>query len=197
MLKRLKTYRVVLFGLVWIMLFVMQIAEFINTGILLSITTLIYLFLPLAMLVFDELDWKIPAVVAAIIMAIVCYFNYHTVQSISCLILILFIYFQQRIKAWVWILAYAVIRLGATFGEFGFITLPFELILNVGVRNIYGMNDTVMYEALLYYVFLAKHTFLGGKIKISSMKIGAVVKKTNRSETGYTYLDEYKKNMKK
>ena len=135
-------------------------------------------------IIFDELEWKIPTLIASALPLVFAlsqfvhwmpfsnplHFIHFLVLLIADTLPILFSFFSKRINGWFWVAA------------------AFTMYL-----MFFALNLSHVY-CLFYCIFFSKHTFLGQSL------IACSANNTNTfstSSTRYTYLDEYKKNMKK
>lgn len=164
--------RNILFCLCWLILCI--------TGF--HLPSILFRFLPvLLLLIFDELGHQKPALVAA---AIPFIFSFRVVSFTSLLPLlcslllifaealpILYLLFQKRFNAWLWV------------------ALPFVCYL---VLFCLGWGASAL---LLYCFFFAKDTFLDRSI--AEFNASGFRSSASSAPAVYSYLDEYKKNMKK
>ena len=168
--------RNILFCLCWLVLCI--------TGLYLP--GFLFHFLPvLLLLIFDELGLKKPALVtAAIPFVYYCWTSFRSLTFFTsllpllCFLLlafaealpILFLLFQKRLNAWLWV------------------AIPFVCFLLLFLLG-WGASSL-----LLYCFLFAKGTFLDRSI----VEFNAVgFRSSSAAPAAYSYLDEYKKNMKK
>ena len=169
--------RNILFCLCWLVLCI--------TGLYLP--GFLFHFLPvLLLLIFDELGLKKPALVtAAIPFVYYCWTSFRSLTFFTsllpllCFLLlafaealpILFLLFQKRLNAWLWV------------------AIPFVCFLLLFLLG-WGASSL-----LLYCFLFAKGTFLDRSIaELNAIGIHA---SSSSAPAAYSYLDEYKKNMKK
>ena len=164
--------RNILFCLCWLVLCI--------TGLYLP--GFLFHFLPfLLLLIFDELGLKKPALVAAAIPFVFSFrvVSFTSLLSLLCSLLLLFaealpilyLLFQKRLNAWLWVAA-------------PFVCFLLLFLLGWGASSL-----------LLYCFLFTKGTFLDRSIaELNAIGIHA---SSSSAPAAYSYLDEYKKNIKK